>query len=69
MCTVDIGVLGQVWWDKKDPMAYVDFNTQHKCRNFESVRQWAFEHQAPEVVPDDYLAPPRSLDDVYAEMP
>ncbi|MCJ1408302.1 hypothetical protein MMC19_002377 [Ptychographa xylographoides] len=69
MCTVDVGVLGQIWWDKQSPKAYVDFNTRHKCRNFDAVRQWAKEHQAPKEVPDDYLKPPRSLDDVYATMP
>ena len=50
-------------------MAYVDFNTRHKCRNFDAVRQWAFEHQAPEEVPEDYLKPPRSMDDVFETMP
>jgi len=69
MCTVDIGVLGQIWWNREEPMAYVDFNTRHTCRNFDAIRQWAFENQAPEVVPEDYLQPPRSLDDVYETMP
>jgi hypothetical protein len=69
MCTVDIGVLGQIWWNREEPIAYVDFNTRHKCRNFHAVRQWAFEHQAPEEVPVDYLKPPKSLDDVYETMP
>jgi hypothetical protein len=50
-------------------MAYVDFNTQHKCRNFDAIRQWAFENQAPEEVPEDYLKPPRNLNDVYETMP
>ncbi|MCJ1380834.1 hypothetical protein MMC17_003943 [Xylographa soralifera] len=69
MCTVDIAVLGQVWWDKSSPKAYPDFNTRHKCRNFDAVRQWAKERQAPEGVPQDYLKPPASLDDVYATIP
>ncbi len=69
MCTVDIGVLGQVWWNRDQPTAYPDFNTQHKCRNFEEVRQWAFEHQAPEDVPEDYLKWPMSVEDVYETMP
>lgn len=68
MCTVDIGVLGQVWWNRAEPSAYVDFNTQHKCRNFDAIRQWAFERQAPEDVPVDYLKPPRG-EDVLEEMP
>ena len=68
MCTVDIGVLGQVWWNRNEPLALPDFNTQHKCRNFDAVRRWALEHQAPEAVPDDYLKPPR-MEDVFETMP
>jgi len=30
MCTVDIGVLGQIWWNKESPTAYPDFNTRHE---------------------------------------
>ncbi|KUJ18967.1 uncharacterized protein LY89DRAFT_780934 [Mollisia scopiformis] len=69
ICTVDIGVLGQVWWNKESPSAYPDFDTEHKCRNFDAVRRWAFEHQAPEVVPDDYLSPPRGEWEVYESLP
>lgn len=68
MCTVDIAVLGQVWWNHQQPTAYPDFNTKHTCRNFEAVRQWAFEHQAPEKVPDDYLKPP-IWEDVLESLP
>ncbi|MCJ1290036.1 hypothetical protein MMC34_001571 [Xylographa carneopallida] len=69
MCSVDIAVLGQVWWDKAAPKAYPDFNTRHRCRNFDAVRRWAEARQAPEGVPEDYLQPPASLEDVYAAMP
>lgn len=62
MCTVDIGVLGQVWYqpggDDPYPKAFVDFNTKHVCRNYEDIRKWAEVRQLPEDVPDDYLAPP-----------
>lgn len=70
MCTVDIGVLGQVWWNKEVPTAFPDFNTQHTCRNFEDVREWAEKHQAPKVedLPPDYLLPPKS-EDVLETMP
>lgn len=27
MCSVDTGVLGQVWWDPQSPKTFVDFNT------------------------------------------
>ncbi|CZR55823.1 uncharacterized protein PAC_05711 [Phialocephala subalpina] len=59
---IDIGVLGQVWWNRDSPSAYPDFDTKHKCRNFEEVRKWAFEHQAPEEVRGDYLKAPRDGD-------
>jgi hypothetical protein len=70
MCTVNIGVLGQVWWDKDEPTAYPDFNTEHKCRNYDSVRKWAEAHQAPKIedLPLDYLLLPKS-DDVLETMP
>jgi len=69
MCSVDIAVLGQVWWNLQEPTAYPDFNTKHTCRNFDEVRRWAFEHQAPEEVPDDYLQPPRSREDISENLP
>ena len=69
MCTVDIGLLGQVWWNREMPLAYPDFNTKHTCRNFEEVRKWAEAHQAPKDVPADYLSPPRSIEDVFEAIP
>jgi hypothetical protein len=69
MCNVDIAVLGQVWYDKESPTALPDFNTDHKCRNYDAVRKWAEEHQVPEYEPLDYLKPPRSRDDVFEGMP
>jgi Mycotoxin biosynthesis protein UstYa len=69
MCTVDIGVLGQVWLYPQAPEAYVDFNTRHKCRNFDAVRQWAEEHQMPKDIPRDFLERPKAGDRIYAEIP
>ena len=72
MCTVDIGVLGQVWFQPnatKAPEAFVDFNTVHVCRNFEDVRRWAEEHQMPAEVPEDFLEPPREGDRIYRTIP
>lgn len=43
MCTADYGVFGQ-WW-VKDVGPFVDFNTKHKCKNFEDIRAWAEQHQ------------------------
>ncbi|KAK6383299.1 hypothetical protein LTR65_010284 [Meristemomyces frigidus] len=72
MCTVDIGVMGQVWFQPamaEFPEAYVDFNTRHMCRNFEDVRQWAQEHQISDGMPNDFLDPPKDGDTVYRTIP
>ena len=60
MCNVDTGVLGQVWVDPQAPMAFPEFNTLHKCKNYDDVRAWAEKLQAPPVenLPGDFLAPP-----------
>lgn len=68
MCTVDVGVLGQVWWNREQPRAFVDFNTKHQCRDFEAIRRWSQEHQLPEVTPEDWLEPPKS-EDVLPHLP
>ncbi|KAF2670220.1 hypothetical protein BT63DRAFT_424170 [Microthyrium microscopicum] len=70
MCTADTGVLGQVWWNTEKPTPFVDFNTEHRCKNFDVLRQWAEKHQLPEAdghLPKDYLEPPAGV--VYPEIP
>ncbi|KAJ4173046.1 hypothetical protein NW754_012051 [Fusarium falciforme] len=47
MCNVDTGVLGQVWTNPEDPTAFPDFNTKHKCKNYDHVKDWALKLQAP----------------------
>ncbi|RDW72708.1 oxidase ustYa family protein [Aspergillus mulundensis] len=47
MCTIDVGVLGQVWIHPEHPSPFVDFNTEHVCRNFEDIRAWAEMNQLP----------------------
>ncbi|KAL0254457.1 hypothetical protein SLS55_009932 [Diplodia seriata] len=71
MCTVDTGVLGQVWFKPSDaPLeAFVDFNTRHKCRDFDAVRDWAATRQIPAAVPRDFLQPPAPGDTVYTSIP
>lgn len=69
MCTVDVGMLGQVWWDPQKPKSFVDFNTKHVCRNFEEIRKWAEERQLPEKVPNDFLEPPKDGDVIYGSVP
>ena len=69
MCTPDTGLLGQVWWDPKQPKAFVDFNTEHKCKNFEAIRRWAEERQLPKETPGDFLKPPAKGDMIYESIP
>ncbi|CZT11665.1 uncharacterized protein RAG0_15749 [Rhynchosporium agropyri] len=69
MCTPDTGLLGQVWWDRNYPKAFVDFNTEHKCKNFDAIRQWAEERQISEETPLDFLKPPQVGDTIYEAIP
>jgi hypothetical protein len=69
MCNPDTGLLGQVWWDPAAPKAFVDFNTEHKCKNFDAIRQWAEERQMPETVAMDFLSPPKDGDLIYEAIP
>ena len=69
MCTVDTGIFGQVWVHKDHPEPFVDFNTAHRCRNFDAIRRWAGDNQLPEMVASDFLRPPASRDAVYDEIP
>ena len=69
MCTVDVGIFGQVWLFPENPEPFVDFNTQHRCRNYEDIQQWAEKNQLPKDVPPDFLEPPKAGDRVYTETP
>ncbi|KAL4758356.1 oxidase ustYa family protein [Aspergillus foveolatus] len=76
MCTIDVGVLGQVWVHPNHPSPFVDFNTEHVCRNFEDIREWAERNQLPlpahghgaDGAPADFLVPPQK-DKVMSEVP
>lgn len=75
MCVPDVGVLGQVWWQSEteaQPIPFVDFNTEHRCRNYEGVRQWAKEHQLPpeeEIDLQNFYQMPGPEDRIYPEIP
>jgi hypothetical protein len=75
MCTPDTGILGQVWWQPKgepSPMPFVDFNTQHRCRDYQAVREWAEEHQIPpekNFDMDRFYEMPKPGDTIYPEIP
>lgn len=73
MCTIDIGVLGQVWYQPPDKplQAFVDFNTVHTCRNFQAIRDWAEKHQLPDPdeIPADFLELPEEGDRIWHDVP
>jgi hypothetical protein len=69
MCMPDTGILGQVWWDPNAPKAFVDFNTEHKCKNFDAIRQWAQERQITAQGASDFLQPPKEGDTIYEQIP
>ena len=70
MCTVDTGVLGQVWVFPDKPTPFVDFNTKHKCKNFDAIRQWAEDNQLPEQPPPNFIQQaPKKGEKVYKEIP
>lgn len=64
MCNADTGVLGQVWYDPADVRAFPDFQTHHKCKNFDDIKKWAVELQAPppEELPEDFMKGPEGDD-------
>lgn len=48
MCKPDLGVFGQYWVrDEAEGIdgSFVDFNTNHKCIDWEAVSGWSKEHQ------------------------
>jgi hypothetical protein len=75
MCNPDVGVLGQVWWqpgNESHPQAFVDFNTKHRCRDYEAVRAWAEAHQLPpeeEVDMSKFYKVPEPGDTILPEIP
>lgn len=44
MCDADVGLI-TMRWVKKHDHPYPDFNTVHKCRDYDAVWRWLQEHQ------------------------
>lgn len=54
------------------PMPFVDFNTEHQCRDFEALRAWAEKHQLPreeDVDLERFYKTPEVGDRVLSEIP
>ncbi|KAF5870822.1 putative tat pathway signal sequence protein [Botrytis fragariae] len=48
MCSADTGAHPFLWAKSGDRVhLYPDFNRDHKCKNFDDIRQFAEKHQAP----------------------
>jgi hypothetical protein len=62
MCSADTGLLGAFWVQGYGEVVY--FNTDHKCKNYGDIRQWAEDHQfwatsndRTEIMPGDIVLP------------
>lgn len=53
MCKADVGLM-TARWIKDDPRPYANFNTWHKCRNFDEVLELAYKHQVTRPLPEHY---------------
>ncbi|KAK3386123.1 hypothetical protein B0H63DRAFT_450107 [Podospora didyma] len=51
-------------------VAFPDFKTQHRCKNYNDIRDWAGKYQEPpaETLSDDYAKSPKK-EHILAEMP
>lgn len=66
MCDADVGVL-TYYWNEKVSTPRANFNTQHKCRDFEAVLEWSHKKAAKDPLGEkltktqgvvQYTAPP-----------
>ncbi|KAH7077437.1 hypothetical protein FB567DRAFT_596604 [Paraphoma chrysanthemicola] len=76
LCEIDVGVYGYVWFhlpgDRLRPT--FDFNSTHKCRNFEEIREWSEKSQYPseplaEEAWMELLEQPKEGDKVWRTFP
>jgi Mycotoxin biosynthesis protein UstYa len=59
MCNFDTGLITFRWVEGLD-IPYPDFNTEHKCTNYDAIRDWSTTHEA--MVPTNWTWPPVSED-------
>lgn len=54
MCNADMGLVSHVWARLKsgEVSPQSDFVNWHRCRNYDAVLEWAFDHERPEGDPD-----------------
>ncbi|PGH12589.1 hypothetical protein AJ79_04210 [Helicocarpus griseus UAMH5409] len=68
MCQPDLGVFGQYWIQETNE-PFVDFHTDHKCKNFHEIRQWVADHQIPEDIYKDLKVTKRPDDIILEKIP
>ncbi|WPB01030.1 uncharacterized protein RHO25_005650 [Cercospora beticola] len=49
MCLSDVTFIPSIWIDREG-WILPDFEREHKCHNFDAVRDWAYANQMPEAV-------------------
>ena len=65
MCSASINVLGNFWVEGFG--TFPDFNTMHKCKNYDDVRQWAEDNQFWPVSGDGFERRPGDI--ILPEIP
>jgi hypothetical protein len=48
MCNADVGVISHQWV-KGIPDPFANFNTNHKCRDINAVREWIDKRTVPDA--------------------
>ena len=56
ICHADVGLVSQ-HWIKDYPRPYANFNTWHRCRNFDEILDMAYKHQVPNPLPENFTWP------------
>lgn len=54
LCNADIGVF-TLYMIPGDPLAWPELNSNHVCRNFDNVRQWALGHSVGNMEAGDLV--------------
>lgn len=66
MCNADVGIISHRWV-KDYPRPYPNFNVLHKCRDFNEVLDYAYDHEVP--TPPGYRYHPQSFEKQFSSPP
>jgi len=47
-CDADVGIIAHTWVSRR-ATPWPNFNTLHKCRNYDGVVKWSKKHNAPGI--------------------